>query len=824
MNSMILTDKELKNEIARCEYCETRPCVDGCPAGCSPFDFIMAIKPFQSSDFKRAAALLLEKNPFGASCPIACGDQHCVKACTRNNIDNPVRISKIHATIIERARKISEMPSFVCENRLDKRIAIVGAGPAGLTAAFTLSKIGYTVDIFEKEASLGGALRLIPHFRIPREILDEDIFYLLSSSENIKVHLNQNIDDLSQFSEYYAIIVGGGLSRPIKLGIKNEELAVDFERYLRAGEKYNFKGDVCVVGGGATAIDCALTAKKNGARSVNLFSLENLFEMVVPPNEILWLRNEGIGLHARIKVSAINMENNVIKSVNINDVELVGERFDLSKIMDIEGSQRRRDVDHVIVAIGARKKIYEQKENKIFYAGDYVNGPATVAEAVASGKECATAVHRFLDQNEKIESINNRKSKITINGYKSIPIALSSDFFGRKIESPFLLSASPLTDGYDQVKKAYDAGWSGAIMKTAFDNIPIHIPSEYMFFINENTYGNCDNVSGHSLTRVCDEIKRLIRKYPDKLTMASTGGSVTGNDTLDKKSWQGNTRLLEDAGALGIEYSLSCPQGGDGTEGDIVSQNANLTAKIIDWVLEISDPAIPKLFKLTAQVTSIEAIISAIKKVFQKYPSKKAGVTLANTFPAVEFRRISGRKWLDGVVLGMSGEGVLPISYLTLAKVSNMGTYVSGNAGPMNYMDAANFLALGARSVQFCTIATKYGYRIINELHSGLSHLLAHHGLKSVNDLIGIALPDPILDFMRLPATKMISDADDKLCITCGNCSRCPYLAITLDAESHPKTDPSKCIGCSICAQKCVSGALFMRERTGEELALLCEK
>ena len=87
-----------------------------------------------------------------------------------------------------------------------------------------------------------------------------------------------------------------------------------------------------------------------------------------------------------------------------------------------------------------------------------------------------------------------------------------------------------------------------------------------------------------------------------------------------------------------IEYSLSCPQGGDGTEGAIVSQNAGLTAKIIDWIMETGDPQVPKLFKLTAAVTSIEVILRAIKQVLAKYPEKKAGVTLANTFPTLFFR------------------------------------------------------------------------------------------------------------------------------------------------------------------------------------------
>ena len=187
--------------------------------------------------------------------------------------------------------------------------------------------------------------------------------------------------------------------------------------------------------------------------------------------------------------------------------------------------------------------------------------------------------------------------------------------------------------------RAYEAGWAGGVMKTAFDNLPIHIPGEYMFTFNPQTYGNSDNVSGHPLDRVCDEVEQLVKNWPDRLTMASTGGPVTGNDEHDAAGWQSNTKKLEAAGAMAIEYSLSCPQGGDGTEGAIVSQNAALTAKIIDWIMQAGNPNIPKLFKLSAAVTSIVPILRAIRKVFDKYPGKKAGITLANSFPRLHSAR-----------------------------------------------------------------------------------------------------------------------------------------------------------------------------------------
>jgi len=171
----------------------------------------------------------------------------------------------------------------------------------------------------------------------------------------------------------------------------------------------------------------------------------------------------------------------------------------------------------------------------------------------------------------------------------------------------------------------------------------------------------------------------------------------------------------------------------------------------------------------------------------------------------------------------MSGDGVTAISNLTLANASRLDMHVSGNGGPMDYKAAADFLALGTKTVQFCTIVMKYGYGIIDDLHSGLSHLMEERGYRSVRELIGCALPNPIQGFMDLTPVKKISAVRAELCEHCGNCTRCPYMAVSLDKNKVPVTDPKHCIGCSICVQKCFAGALYMRDRSKRELAVLKE-
>jgi dihydropyrimidine dehydrogenase (NAD+) subunit PreA len=844
----VLTDAQLAAEIARCVYCAEKPCRSACPADCSPADFIMAARVGATSDFRRAAALIMAANPLGGVCGAVCPEVHCMRACARATFDAPVNIPAVQAAIVARARALGVMPQLVRPKVGAARVAVVGGGPAGCGATAVLAQEGVRVDILEA-ARAGGMVALIPGFRLPGEVLDADVAFV--ASLGAVAFVTRRVDDPATLlaEGYDAVIVTTGLDLPVELGVPGEDLAVPWPAYLAAPDRVPTAGRrVAVIGGGAVASDCAETAVADGAASVEIFALEALAEMPLTAVERAGLLRASVAVSGRTRVTAIRHRGGQVVGLETVKVTLPpGVAFHPSRVIDVVGTEQTRPgLDVVIVAAGARARPRRDAGTTgVVFAGDAVLGATTVVEAVAAGKNAALEVlawmtghraqgtghregeaRRSEGQGRDPEPVPGRpkvKSTTILKGFKPLPVALDAEFFGRPIASPFLLSAGPPTDGYEQVRRAYEAGWAGAVMKTAFDALPIHIPSRYMFAFDAATFANCDNVSGHPLERVCREVERLRREFPDRVTLASTGGPVSGHDEADRGAWQANTAKLEAAGASGIEYSLSCPQGGDGTRGDIVSQDAELTAKIVDCVLDAGDPQVPKLFKLTAAVTSIVPILVAVRAAIARHPGAAAGVTLANTFPTLAFRRGAKATWDEGIVVGMSGAGVTPISYLTLANASRLGVVISGNGGPMDYRAAADFLALGAQTVQFCSIAMKHGVGIVDELHSGLSHLLAERGLASVRELIGRALPQPITPFGELPADKQISEVNGELCVHCGNCTRCPYLAIDLDAEKLPRTDPARCVGCSFCTLMCFTGALAMRERTPEEAAALRE-
>jgi NADPH-dependent glutamate synthase beta subunit-like oxidoreductase/dihydroorotate dehydrogenase/Pyruvate/2-oxoacid:ferredoxin oxidoreductase delta subunit len=818
-----LSDAQLRAELDRCLYCEEKPCQQACPADCSPADFIMAARVGAKSDYRRAAAMILGSNPLGWVCGTVCPDYFCMKACARRTFDRPIEIPAVQAAIIRRAQA-GGLAEFGRATPNGKTVGVVGSGPAGLAAAGVLAQRGYQVTVYEQRRQLGGAMKLIPGFRLNRRVVRADIAFVKDLG-SVAFRRGKAVDQPEALlGKHDAVVVCAGVSEPIRLNIPGEELLLPWQPFLENARPLRGK-KVAVLGGGAVAADCATTAKRRGAASVELVYRRRQQDMPLTQYERDLLLGHGVEITSCAKPLAVVRQGTRVTGLRLAHMMLPAgtesrpENFVVGK----KETPFLREFDVIVSAIGSRAKLPVTKARGIFYAGDMVLGAATVVESVASGKNAALEADAFMRGAARPKIKDRAKSRVVLAGVPLRPVPLDANFFGRKILSPFLLSAAPHTDGYAQMREAYGRGWSGGVMKTAFDNVPIHIPAGYMFALTRSTYGNCDNVSGHPLDRVCREVAKLVREFPDRLTLASTGGPVTGRDAEDRAVWQSNTRKLQDAGAMGVEYSLSCPQGGDGTAGDVVSQNAALTAKIIGWVMEASDADNPKLFKLTAAVTAIQPIITAILEVFARYPHKKAGVTLANSFPALAFRPAAGRRWDEGVVIGMSGEGVLPISNLTLAKVAGTGLTVSGNGGAMTYRDAANFLALGATTVQFCTAVMKHGLGYVDELHSGLSYLMHERGFHSVKELIGSALPNPITDFIALTPTKRLPQVTAALCEHCGNCTRCPYQAIALNGRGVPGFDASRCVGCSLCAQKCFAGAIAMRDRTPVELAALAE-
>ena len=257
-SDLSLTDAQLASEIARCVYCETKPCMAACPADCSPADFIMAAAGGTPADIARSAALIMMKNPLGGVCGAVCPDHHCQAACARQLFDRAIEIPYVQAAIVARAKALGVMPEFEVAPANGRKAAVVGAGAAGLAAAFTLAQLGYEVDVHDGRKRPGGAVRLIPAERMDPKVLDGDIAWL-ATHPRVRMHPGGPVEDPGALlaQGHAGVVVAGGLHEPIRLGIENEALAIHGNAYLAEPKKYATRGLVAVVGGGAIACDCA---------------------------------------------------------------------------------------------------------------------------------------------------------------------------------------------------------------------------------------------------------------------------------------------------------------------------------------------------------------------------------------------------------------------------------------------------------------------------------------------------------------------------------------------------------------------------------------
>ncbi len=381
--NLYLSKIQLKAELERCLNCPSKPCMSACPVNCSPQEFIAQAK---SGYFEQAVETISRNNPMGQTCGLICPDKFCMKACTRSHIDFAVNIPKVQATILENYRQQKNDNFLVSSN--GRKIAIIGAGPAGMAAAAELGRQGYKIDIYEASNQIGGALNMIPDARLPYNVIEKDWSFIFNR-EFITLHLTTKIDNPANlFNQGFdGVIVATGEPNVVGLNIPGEDCSLSYMDYLRQPEKYAAAGKVAVIGGGNVAADCALTAVENGASHVEMFVRRRLSDMRISQQEHLELLKNEINISALSSPEKIEKnEDGLSLSIRRNHM-LNGELRPLpGAVIELTG------FDLVITAIGSRADA-KINDNRIIYAGDCKHGGSTIVEALASGRDAA----RLLD-------------------------------------------------------------------------------------------------------------------------------------------------------------------------------------------------------------------------------------------------------------------------------------------------------------------------------------------------------------------------------------------------------------------------------------------
>ncbi len=390
---------------------------------------------------------------------------------------------------------------------------------------------------------------------------------------------------------------------------------------------------------------------------------------------------------------------------------------------------------------------------------------------------------------------------------------LSCEFLGLHFENPFILAAGPSTDDPGMVRRAFQAGWAGAILKTtsvAGTRVDLAYPMMSGFDQGGSRLvgmGNIDLISEHHLNEVERAVRLLKKEFPQKIVAASI---MAGR----KEDWQTLVRRLEKAGVDFIECSFSCPQGNIGEDpGKMLAQSVAATEMTARWVKEAAR-RIPVSIKITPHVTDIVEIARAVKR------SGADAITASNSIQAlmgidlrtfVPYPRLGGRSTYSG----LTGPAIKPITLRTIAEIArHVDIPILGTGGASVWGDAVEFMAVGAGIVQFCTAVMHHGFAIIGDLRSGMSHYLEEMGFSSVEEIRRKALPF-IVTHDELPRRKVRSHILSSLCIGCEVC----YLAcrdgghdaIRRRPDRIPEVNWNRCVGCGLCEHVCpVEGCIEM--------------
>lgn len=288
-------------EASRCLLCHDAPCSQDCPAQTDPGKFIRSI---YFRNFKGAAETIRENNALGAVCARVCPTEKlCQRGCTRSGIDKPIDIARLQRFITDFEQQTA-MKIYQPATKTLGKVAIIGAGPAGLQASVTLSNLGYDVTIFEKQAQPGGWLRYgIPEFRLPHSVLDHEIARIVEMGVTIKCNCEVgNALSVEQLkAEYRAVLVTPGMSYgstlPLFEKANHVEIAVDFlQRARQASGDITVAKSVLIIGGGDVAMDVASTLKLLGCPSVTCVTREELADFPASDKEFSSTQALGVSI------------------------------------------------------------------------------------------------------------------------------------------------------------------------------------------------------------------------------------------------------------------------------------------------------------------------------------------------------------------------------------------------------------------------------------------------------------------------------------------------------------------------------------------------
>ncbi|XMB86061.1 FAD-dependent oxidoreductase [Mycoplasmatota bacterium WC44] len=467
----------------------TAPCITNCPAHVPVQGYI---KLASQGNYTDALELIKKHNPLPAVCGRIC-TRLCEEDCTRGDIDDAVAIDDIKKFIAE--KDLNKDIRFIPRKRhdySDKKIAIIGGGPSGLTCAYDLSIDGYDVTVFEKQKKLGGMLTLgIPSYRLEKEVIEAEIDVLREMGVKFEVGIEIGKDVTIQELRnkgYSAFYVAIGAQSGKKIGLEgensNEVLSgVDLLRTINLGEKQDVKGKVIVIGGGNVALDVARTSVRlDGVTQTDIFCLEARENMPAHIEEVEEALDEDVNINNSWGPTRIITKNGIVTGVEFERCISIYDQSGRFNPQYDEQDKKIIDCDYVLLSVGQTfdyGKLLEDEDVNlterntievdgvtlqtsradIFAGGDVVSGPTFAIDAIATGKEAAISIHRFVQNGQSLVfgrdthsyKVFDKENLVTIEGYDGSQRQKTSHVDGKKSKTTFKDLRGILTE--EQVRK-----------------------------------------------------------------------------------------------------------------------------------------------------------------------------------------------------------------------------------------------------------------------------------------------------------------------------------------------------------------------------------
>jgi len=481
--------KEKKCPAAVCDALMISPCQHTCPVGINIPKYVAHIA---AGEYREAIDTIRERNPFPAICGRVC-HHPCETRCRRGELDDPVAIRELKRFAADwYFEHTTEDPEPFPQIK-SQRVAVVGAGPTGLSCAYFLAQMGYSTTVFEALPIGGGMLSVaIPEFRLPREVIQKEIDFIAKKGVEIRynspINVNFTVEDLRK-DGYDAVFIASGAQRSQRVGIPGEleDIAgfyygLRFLRDIKLGRQVNVGHRVAVIGGGNVALDTARSALRLGAYEVNIFYRRSREEMPVTDVEYDQAIAEGIKINFLVSPTRIESQNWEVTGLqcikmNLGEPDESGRR----RPIPIAGSEFFVPADTVIAAVGQAPDLsflpadsalertrwetlvvdsnsLATNVSGIFAGGDFVTGPAMVIDAIAAGRRGAIAIDKYLKGDVSKVQMYDLKTKIVSEATE--PVIEESWEEQPRVSAP-TLPVQRRKVSFDEVELAFSAKKAG---------------------------------------------------------------------------------------------------------------------------------------------------------------------------------------------------------------------------------------------------------------------------------------------------------------------------------------------------------------------------